>query len=278
MGSIINNIRGVFRLAHLFFYTFYFVGQLLYLDKAGKLTDDNRLDLREGWSKKMASIVGFKFTFGGELPDPAEGPFLYVGNHRSTLDPLLAFYKIQAWPLSRMWIKNWPLVGRGSQLTGIIFVDKEDKGSRKSAKEHILFEMQRGHSIMVFPEGHTHIEPFTKTFHKGAFEQAAKGFGVVPYILEYRDVADYWDHSESFVRHFIRAFGKRRHEIHLGIGPVIRSDNTWTLMRQSRQWIDVNMKAIHVKWGNHHYDGIDPESIPRDNPEIRQHPGLATGV
>ncbi len=268
MRSFVNKIRGSLRLALFFFHTLYWLIFLLIWDSLGKLNDGNRLGYRERWSRGMARLVGFRFTFSGELPDG--GPYLFVGNHRSTLDPLLAFYKIQAWPLSKAWVKDWPLVGRGSQLTGIIFVVKESKNSRHAAKERILEELEKGNSILIYPEGHTHVEPLTKTFHKGSYEQAAKGdFPVVPFILEYKDVEDYWDHTENFVQHFIRAFGKRRHDVHLGIGPVLRSDNPWTLMRESRKWIDQAMVDIHREWGNTHYDHLDPENLWRDNPEIK---------
>ncbi len=260
MQKIWNRARAAFRLAHFFFYTLYFVAMLLVLDKTGKLTDDNKLKYRKRWSRHLQWIISFDCSISGKVPEG--GPYLYVGNHRSTLDPLLAFYEIEAWPVSRAWVRNWPLVGKGSELTGIIFLNKESRSSRHHAKERILEELQKGNSILIYPEGHTHVEPFTKTFHKGSFEKAAEGgFGVVPFILEYKDTNDYWDHSLNFVQHFLANFGKKRNVIHLSIGEPIYSDNTWTLLRQSQEWINHEMVRVHKDWGNTQYDEIKTEVV-----------------
>lgn len=251
-----NKIRAGFRLFVLLFYMIGRVGLLVIMDKIGTLTDDNRLKHRKSIMKGLASILGFKITVKGDYPK--DEAVLFVGNHRSTLDPMLAFVEIEAYPVSRSWVKNFPLFGRGSELTGIIFLNKEDKKSRRHVKERILKEMQNGKSIMLFPEGRTSIEPYTITFQKGAFDQAAiGGFSVVPYVLEYRDIRDYWDHTESIVGHFFSHFGKRKHELHLDIGEPITADNAWTLLRASQKWIDEKMEEVHKAWGNTHYDGLE---------------------
>ena len=71
---------------------------------------------------------------------------------------------------------------------------------------------------------------------------------------------DYWEREESIVGHFMERFGKKRHDVHLEIGEPISSDNPWTLMRQSRAWMDDKLKEVHTAWGNNQYEGQIPES------------------
>ena len=261
---MLNKIRAIFRLLFVGLSIIWIVTKLIVYKALGILRDDNRFRLRAEWSRLAMWLAGFDITVKGEAPNGET--ILYVGNHRSTLDPLLAFVAIEASPVSKMWVQNFPLVGYGSELTGIIFIDKESRASRASTKERILQEMQKGNSILIYPEGHTHSLPYTKTFLKGSFDQAASGgFRVVPFVLEYRDTRDYWERDESIVGHFFNRFGKRKHYVHLEIGEPLASDNPWTLLRQSREWIDEKMCEIHSEWGNTHYDGLDPDELDRTN-------------
>ncbi|RLD21828.1 MAG: hypothetical protein DRI69_02940, partial [Bacteroidetes bacterium] len=180
-----NKIRAGFRLFITILFVFGRVVILIILDKRGKLSDENRLIHRKIIGTGFARRLGFKITVKGSLPK--NEAVLCVANHRSTLDPILAFVEIEASPVSRSWVKDFPVFGRGSELTGIIFLDKGSKGSRQRVKEKILEELRNGKSIMLYPEGRTSLDPYTITFQKGAFDQAALGgFRVVPYILEYR--------------------------------------------------------------------------------------------
>jgi 1-acyl-sn-glycerol-3-phosphate acyltransferase len=157
--------------------------------------------------------------------------------------------RVKAFPVSRAEVRNWPLVGKGSAATGIIFVDKSSRESRAQTRTILLKEMQNGNSILIFPEGHTNVEPLTATFQKGSFEQAAAGgFPVVPFVIEYKDTRDYWDHTDSFAVHLIKRFGKRVTEVVVAFGPPLRSDNPWTLLRGSQQWIDEKIVEVRKAW------------------------------
>ena len=120
---------------------------------------------------------------------------------------MLAFVEIEASPVSRAWVRDFPLFGKGSELTGIIFLNREDKGSRLRTKERILEELRNGKSIMLYPEGRTSLDPYTITFQKGAFDQAALGgFRVVPYVLEYKNIDGLLGSYRKYCRSFFQPF------------------------------------------------------------------------
>ena len=75
---------------------------------------------------------------------PKDEACLFVGNHRSSLDPIFVLAKVHAFPVSRAEVRNWPLVGKGSDMTGIIFVDKSSRESRAATKVALLNEMKKG--------------------------------------------------------------------------------------------------------------------------------------
>ncbi len=192
-------------------------------------------------------ILGFKITFSGEYPE--DEPCLFVSNHRSALDPIVMLSKLKAYPVSRAEVRNWPLVGKGGQMTGIIFVDKGNKESRAQTRLILLKELQNGHSILIYPEGRTNVATTTSTFQNGSFAQAATvGFRVVPHVIEYKDKEDYWDHTDGFAMYFIKRFGKRTTPIRIVFGEPMRSDNPWTLLRNSQHWIDETIQNVRRDW------------------------------
>lgn len=236
--------RGSLRLVHFFIHTFYW---LIVVSIRPKATPENRMAMRQKWARGMVRILNLKLQIEG--PRPPEETVLYICNHRSSLDPLILLSDIKAYPVSRHEVKNWPLVGKGGEKTGIIFVDKTNRESRARVKEALLREMQTGKSILIFPEGRTNIKLTTTTFQKGSFEQAAAGgFPVIPVTMEYRYKTDYWDHTDNFTTHFIKSFGKRETPIKIIYAEPIRSDNSWTLLRQTQAWIDQQILAIRKEW------------------------------
>jgi 1-acyl-sn-glycerol-3-phosphate acyltransferase len=246
--EIFNRIRGVFRLMRVAGFTFrYLMITLRHVRKGG--TIEQGLEIRRRWSEGFASIIGGKVEWEGTFPE--NETCLFVGNHRCHFDPQIVMARVKAFPVARAEVRNWPLIGKGSAATGIIFVDKSSRESRQKTKTLLLEEMKQGHSILIFPEGHTNVKPLTATFQKGSFDQAAAGgFKVAPYVIEYKDKRDYWDHSDNFAVHFIKRFGKRRTYIKIVFGPPLQSDNSWTLLRGAQQWIDDTIIRVRGEWGD----------------------------
>jgi 1-acyl-sn-glycerol-3-phosphate acyltransferase len=176
--------------------------------------------------------------------------YLFVGNHRSSLDPFVFLANVLANPVSRGDVRNYPIIGRGAEITGIIFVDKESKSSRGATKEAIYQALKNGKSIMIYPEGKTGAQPLTATFQKGSYEQAAElGVPVVPFAVEYKNVSDYWDHTDSMLVHYLKYLAKPKTIIRLSIGQPMSGDNSWTLLRQSQQWVNDEIEHMRADWG-----------------------------
>jgi len=243
-----NRIRGAFRLSRIAGYTFWYMLLTIRFARRGGTVEEG-LEIRRRWSEGFARILGIRIIWEGSYPE--DETCLFIGNHRSSIDPQLVMGRVKAYPVSRADVRHWPFVGKGAHLTGIIFVDKSSRESRQKVKTLLLEEMQKGHSILIFPEGHTNVKPLTSTFQKGSFDQAAAGgFRVVPYVIEYQRKSNYWDHTDSFAVHLIKEFGKRRSLVKIVFGPPIASDNPWTLLRTAQAWIDETIIKVRAEWGD----------------------------
>ena len=246
--KIVDRTRGTIRLARIAWLTFSYLMKTRRFVKRGGTVEEG-LEIRRSWSERFAQILNIHIKWEGSYAE--DKTVLFIGNHRSSIDPQLVMGRVKGYPVSRADVRNWPFVGEGAANTGILFVDKSSKESRRKIRTMLLEEMQKGNSILIFPEGHTNVKPLTDTFQKGSFDQAAAGgFPVQPYVIEYKDKNDYWDHTDSFAVHFIKRFGKKRTDVTIRFGPLIESDNSWTLLRTAQAWIDENIIDIRKGWGD----------------------------
>lgn len=243
-----NKIRGYVRLFFIFVITI-----LAFLAVALiRLVPGNRykmrLKIRKVWSKMFVLILGYKVELRGKFP--TDRNYLFVGNHRSSLDPFVCLAYLEGNPVSRADVRNYPFLGKGAEMSGIIFVNKESKTSRSATKEAIHQAFMEGKSIMIYPEGKTNALPLTATFQKGSFDIAAElGIPVIPFALEYKSLNDYWDHSDTMGDHYFKNLAKARTYVRLSVGDVIKSDNPFGLLRQSQQWINEEIVRVREDWG-----------------------------
>jgi len=181
---------------------------------------------------------------------PRDRNYLFVGNHRSSLDPFVCLAYLEANPVSRGDVRNYPFLGKGAEITGIIFVNKESKASKSAAKQAIGDALKEGKSIMIYPEGKTGAQPLTATFQKGSFDLAAElNIPVIPFIMEYKSLNDYWDHQDTMAGHYFKNLAKAKTYVRLSIGDVIHGDNSWALLRQSQQWMNDEIIRVRSDWG-----------------------------
>lgn len=244
-----NKVRGYLRLAGIVIVTAFFLILVMVLGlfpwrdkvKVG-------LAVRRFWSRICLAILNYRVELRGSIPKDRN--YLFVGNHRSSLDPFVFLSHGSAFPVSRADVEKYPLVGKGAKITGIIFVDKESKSSRGATKEAIYQALKSGRSIMIYPEGRTTALPTTSTFQKGSFEQAAElQVPVVPFAIEYKSTNDYWDHTDGMLVHYLKNLAKGKTIIRLSVGQPIYGDNSWALLRQSQQWVNDEIVRLREDWG-----------------------------
>lgn len=246
-----NKIRGYIRLFFIFSSTIlaFLIVSILGLLPASKATKYARgLRVRKWWSKAVVFLLNFKVDVIGKFPKDRN--YLFVGNHRSSLDPFVGLAYLEANPVSRGDVRNYPFLGKGAEQTGIIFVNKTSKASKHGAKHAIYEALKEGKSVMIYPEGKTGAQPLTATFQKGSFEMAAElKVPIIPFVIEYKSLNDYWDHTDTMARHYFKNLAKPVTHIRLSVGEVIEGDNSWTLLRQSQQWMNEEIARLRADWG-----------------------------
>jgi len=217
---------------------------LFFKDKAKKL--HRGLRYRRTIIRIIIVLLGTKIIqYGKDFTQSG----LIVFNHRSYYDPIIILKNILAYPVGKKEVQLWPLIGNVAKTTGVIFVKREERASRKDTLKKMQTVLKKGYSILLAPEGTTHIEPTTIAFKPGGFIVAAQlGVPVLPIAIDFKDLNDAWIGDDTFIPHFIRCFGKWRTEVKISFLAPILSDDVDYLISQSKKVIDAEMIRFRKEW------------------------------
>jgi 1-acyl-sn-glycerol-3-phosphate acyltransferase len=109
--------------------------------------------------------------------------YLFIQNHTSHLDHVAMY---TATPHFKQGIElethfDYPFYGWFMKARGTIPVPKDRKGAREAVREAVRSEVEAGHSILGFPEGHRTLTGQVGRFHDGLFQIAVElGVPIVP--------------------------------------------------------------------------------------------------
>lgn len=239
----VRHLLVVYRLAFFAVYTARIVAEV-YWRRVWLRSDTSRvMAVRQRWAVRVLHGVGVRTTVEGKPPD---FPCLLVANHRSYLDPILLLRDVHAYPVAKAELANWPLIGKGAQWAGILYVQRERGASRVSTLKAIadVIQVER-FSVVLFPEGTTSGLPGMLPLKKGAFRAAAKWeLPVVPVAICFDDERDFWVGQDSFLQHAWKRFQGRSISVRICYGPVLKHADSETLEQETRDWIEHRLAAM----------------------------------
>ncbi len=210
-------------------------------------TPERAFFIRRQWVKVARYIMGLKITYE---PRDHSKPVLYVCNHRSFSDPLVFARHLEAFVIAKAEVANLPLISTGAELTGIIYVKRDDKKSRTAVREKMIEVLLSGQNVLVYPEGTTNGSKTTLPYKAGTFLEAAKhNISIVPVVQEYKSPKDLWVNSGMVAHHF-KQFSSLLTPCWLAVGPELRSEDGIYLRDEAEKWTNKKIAEIHETWGS----------------------------
>jgi len=213
-----------------------------------KHTKQRALNLRTNYLKYVAiPVLNIKITKEGE---PCNKTALYVANHRSFADPIVICKYLQAFVIAKAEVANYPIINKGAELTGVIWVDRNNKDSRSATREKLTETIDSGFNILVYPEGTVGIHKNTLPFRKGTFIEAAQNnIPVVPIAIEFRSNKDLWV-REKFIPQYFHQFSKWKTEVKLKFGTPLSNPNGEELHQEAYDWINQELSEMQKNWSD----------------------------
>ena len=178
------------------------------------------------WCQDLLSK--FKVDVTVEGPPPGPGPFLIVANHISWMDILLIRQLLPGHFIAKEEIALWPVIGPGARRAGTFFISRNKLSSLYATLRQVCRSLERGQSVVLFPEGTTTTGENLLPFRSGLFESALRtGVPVLPVALRYESLtgpsnyATSYTGGESFGRSLWRTLGESRIRARLILRPPI---------------------------------------------------------
>jgi 1-acyl-sn-glycerol-3-phosphate acyltransferase len=170
------------------------------------------------WARSLIQVFGAEVRVQGEVPPRGAKGRLVIANHRSPVDIAVLLELFGGSVVARADMAKWPVLGIAAREAGTIFVDRQDSASGATAIRAIRNRISEGGSVLVFPEGGTHVGDEVVPFKGGAFA-ALRGLDVeiVPAGLAYDPGIEFVE--ESFTAHLARVAARQRTRCAVRIGP-----------------------------------------------------------
>lgn len=136
---------------------------------------------------------------------------LFVMNHRSSLDILMALAHLEARILSRGDLARWPVVGFLAKRIGTLFVDRGSTVSGARVMGAMVRAVEAGVGVLIFPEGTTYSGDEVRPFRPGAAKVAERtGAEIVPVGVAYEGDHTQWLDEDGFPAHVRKVGGVAR--------------------------------------------------------------------
>lgn len=233
-------IRVTYRLMYFMAYTLRIVAEVYWRKVILRSDQHTVMAVRRRWARRVLRRVGVLVTEEGVPPD---FPCLLLANHRSYLDPILILRNVDAFPVAKAELANWPLIGKGARWAGILYVQRNQGASRVSTLKAISDTvLVRNFSVILFPEGTTSDLPGMLPFKSGGIKTAVKNnLPVVPVAICFSDNRDFWVGEIGFMEHAWQRFQEKKIDVRVVYGPKMEADDSVKLEQEVRNWIEAQL-------------------------------------
>lgn len=201
---ILINIIG-FTLLTLLFYAVSFIP----LQKIGL----NFRPLFRLWSVVFSHALGVNIKLHQHNKEKLPKHFIMIANHPSAFEDIGLPALFDVISLAKIEVSNWWILGRISDASGSLYVDRKSKKSRSNALRTIIKKVNEGYNVALYPEGGCKDKRIAQRFLFGAFEASLKtGVPIIPVFIHYEAQDDfYWGPKVPLVKKLWQIFTASNH-------------------------------------------------------------------
>ena len=137
------------------------------------------------WSRSFLTAAGVRVRLHNpQLISSGQGA-VYISNHVSWFDVFVLAAELPRYSfIAKSELRKIPLFGYGAEAAGIVFLDRDNRKAAFESYKLAAKEVERGRSIIVYPEGTRGRDYHLRPFKKGPFVLAiASQCPVIPTIV-----------------------------------------------------------------------------------------------
>lgn len=243
-GLIIASLRLL--LLVLMIVLFVSIGFVLF--KMGLVEKEFGYKLRKVFCQFAVLLLGIKIIKSGQISQ-YQGA-LYVSNHRSLIDAVILFSILDhGYVISKSEVKNYPFIGTGAELSGVVFVERNNLNSRNLTKMKIKELLINKETVIIFPEGTVSIDQKPLPFRKGSLDAAFEANAPVYYsALEYMNpFTDFWFHPH-LLKQFLISFSKFQTRVRIHFFDPLIIVNSLEAIQKIESDISLKLNEFQKSW------------------------------
>lgn len=139
-----------------------------------------------GWAAYILKVIGVKVELKG-IENLPEGNCLIVSNHQGNADFLVLMSRLNKHMgfLAKKEILKLHIVGTWMKAMHCVFIDRENIRESLKAINEGIDNLEKGYSMVIFPEGTRSKSHVLGEFKKGSMKMATKAsVPIVPIVLD----------------------------------------------------------------------------------------------
>ena len=139
------------------------------------------------WGWLIIKVSGCPVVLRGLEHVPSERPAIFMCNHMGSFDifALLAYLPVQFRWLAKAELFRIPILGWAMRTAGYISLDRAGRRKAYESMERAARTIQKGTSVVIFPEGSRSPDGKLHPFMKGGFTLAIKAqVPIVPVAIQ----------------------------------------------------------------------------------------------
>lgn len=163
--------------------------QALAFDRKGMIAERDAVVHEQvtHWARFVLALAGGEVEVVGEEKIPQDTAVVFVGNHQSYFDIpiLLGFISKPKAFISKIEILKVPFLSVWMRLMQCTFLDRKNMRQSIEAMNEAAKTVQKGYSLVIFPEGTRSKGKGFGSFKAGSFKLALKtGVPIVPVTID----------------------------------------------------------------------------------------------
>lgn len=185
------------------------------------------------FAKSLSYISGVRIIVKGRTNLPQTPGILIISNHLTYLDGVVIGSILPVIYLSKKAVKNWPLIGWMTTISGTIFIDRKKKEDSPKYIEEIAKKLNSSVNVLLFPEGTSTNGENIRDFQSVLFgAPLIYKSSILPITIQYIKINGVplsnlnrdqicWYGQTSFYKHLWQLLQKRKIEVIVNILPAI---------------------------------------------------------
>ncbi|MBL7130123.1 MAG: 1-acyl-sn-glycerol-3-phosphate acyltransferase [Candidatus Omnitrophica bacterium] len=185
------------------------------------------------FARSLRVISGARVVVEGKSNIPATTGNLIISNHLTYLDGVVIGSIFPVIYLSKKEIKNWPLIGWMTSVSGTIFIDRKRRDESHKYVDEIAKKLRDRINVLLFPEGTSTNGECIRDFQSVFFEAPLSSRSyILPITIHYTKINNEpitksnrdkicWYGQIPFRKHIWQLLQQRSVEAIVNIHPII---------------------------------------------------------